>query len=353
MSQALELKINKLLLEFQDGSRAADTLINQWDRNLLNQEDIIPLQRFLIHSGLYPSLLERFSIALEKEKDFQWEHYLKILDIFSSHLDDKTKEAISEGINEQSPNLQMTYQKDSFLNSILKPEVPPLEALKKKLSDIDEEKKQETLDRIQFLKSQRLFDEEKKTLEFYSHLCPSDNITSQNLWEDYLERWANHILTHRTDSQKQQKVSDIVSKKWRQEMEEHAQPLFEQVSELAKKENKRAFDLALLFYFMDLPQKALEVLEEAPQSSSKDWLKAELLFESRLFVDLLEWLRKLELEYKEDHDIAFASSFLRAKALWELGQKSSATQLLTQILNVRPNYRYAHSLLQEWQGDLR
>jgi tetratricopeptide (TPR) repeat protein len=92
----------------------------------------------------------------------------------------------------------------------------------------------------------------------------------------------------------------------------------------------------------------LEILAWAPAVPPNDWLRAELLVHARRFVEGLEHLKHLEVRYVDDPETSFAVSYLKAQCLQELGQKDAALEILKSIVRVRPNYRSAHALIQEW-----
>jgi hypothetical protein len=109
-----------------------------------------------------------------------------------------------------------------------------------------------------------------------------------------------------------------------------------------------AADLAMMFFFVDAPQAALSVIEVAPTGVGPDWLTAELMLKRRQYVDLLEHLHSLEIRYVKDTETAFGVAYLRAQALQALGQSGIAVEILRSIVEVRPDYRSANHLLNEW-----
>jgi thioredoxin-like negative regulator of GroEL len=109
-----------------------------------------------------------------------------------------------------------------------------------------------------------------------------------------------------------------------------------------------AFDLAVAFWFLDDYSRALQILVYAPPSQSAEWMRAELLFASRRYLEALEQLNTLEIKYIDDPENTFAVSYLRAQCLHGLGQNSTALEILQSIVRVRANYRSAHALMLEW-----
>ena len=109
-----------------------------------------------------------------------------------------------------------------------------------------------------------------------------------------------------------------------------------------------ALDLTLAFWFLEDYNRALEILAWAPATLAADWLRADLLFAARRFVEALEQINKLEVKYVVDPETTFSVSYLRAQCLYELGQKATALEIMRSIVRVRSQYRSAHSLILDW-----
>ncbi|HRO68156.1 MAG TPA: hypothetical protein PL182_11375, partial [Pseudobdellovibrionaceae bacterium] len=66
-------------------------------------------------------------------------------------------------------------------------------------------------------------------------------------------------------------------------------------------------------------------------------------------VELLHELARVELLQSEDSETFFATAYLRAQALWGLGQKHAAIEVMESLLASRPQYRSGLSLLSLWR----
>ena len=108
--------------------------------------------------------------------------------------------------------------------------------------------------------------------------------------------------------------------------------------------------LSLFFYFLEAYDQAFEILHLAPDTPEKNWLTLELLIQCRRFVECLAAVDQVELSYAEDPESTFGAAYVRARALRGLGQTSLALEILQGIVNVRPNYRSAQTLIHEWAG---
>lgn len=93
-----------------------------------------------------------------------------------------------------------------------------------------------------------------------------------------------------------------------------------------------ASDLAIAFLFMGDYERALEALAWAPAGASTDWLRCELMLESKRHIEALEALNRMEIKYIADPESTFAVSYLRAQALFGLGQHGSALEIMQSIV---------------------
>lgn len=354
MAASFELKIHQLFLEHNDFERVADQLIRQWNQSKFSEEEEKELLNFLFNTGLYPSILEKISFSLEKEKDFSWQNYLMLINEIDSSLDESVAEALVSGLQESNQKFSIYFTEDSVLNETFSELRVSSDDLRNGFEQHYETRKSELKDRLHFLRSQRLFEEEKKTLQLIEKLSPSEKMLSHSDWADYNERWANHVLAEKNVKKNvaTERKTQKVHRQWQKEMNTIVLPVVQSMQENLKESPELAEDFALGLRFMDFPQHSLDILEnkneKRAKACSQDWLVADLLFESRRFVDLLSWLKLLEEKYSDDTETAFASSFLKSQALWELGEQTLALDILRGILKIRPNYRFAHTLFQEW-----
>ena len=347
MSEAIELKIQRLLLESEDQERVADTLLKEWDHDKLSETEARAVGYFLVNTGLAPSLLERINRQLNSERTVFWEIYSLIAAQASKHLDIKSLKSIVDGATEQGVDLALLYdEKLAEKSDSIKQAWTKYKSL---LMENYEERQIELIDQIQFLSTQRLIEEEKKALSLLDSLNPSSNEYGK-LVEDFENRWARHILNLKQSVETTYRLTLKIRDDWHRQMGKTFAPLFESLEEASKKTPESTLDLALTAYFMDFTNEAMNLLETATPSESRDWLLAELFLENRRYIDLLEWTDQLGLKYADLPESTFAVSYLKAKAFWGLGQPALAIDLITSIIQVRPNYRSASTLLQEWQG---
>ena len=101
---------------------------------------------------------------------------------------------------------------------------------------------------------------------------------------------------------------------------------------------------------MELFEPALIFINDSPETSARDWLKAEILLEAHRYLDLLKHVEDLEKHHLNDSDSVYGATYLKALAYHGLGQTNLGLQLLEQIAHVHPNYRSTDALIIEWKN---
>jgi hypothetical protein len=225
-----------------------------------------------------------------------------------------------------------------------------------------EEKRAQLWDAVRFMRSSRLYEQEAKSLAKLRALFPDDpEFASQD--QSLQERWAREIIAQgrgarleftRDDAMRAQPLSA--------EQDAARREIARQAIEWARVHPQLAVDFALLLHFMEFRDDAIDALDagspraehqpdfQAERSPSRDWLRLELLLTARQFVRALDAANRLEIVYAHDPEAAFAVAYARAHALWGLGEKGMAVDLMRAIVRVRPGYRSAQSLLLDWSG---
>jgi tetratricopeptide (TPR) repeat protein len=206
--------------------------------------------------------------------------------------------------------------------------------------------KENLLEKFWFLRSQRMSEQAGRVLRRLLELYPEDEEIAK-LKAEFDEQWARDILASHASELHGARLERTTTSPSSGD-EEMLRMFLSEGEKLFLDKREAAPDLAMAFLFMEDFQRALEVLAWAPASGAIDWLRVELMLESRRFVEALEALNKLEVKYISDPESTFAVSYLRAQALHGLGQHASSLEILQSIVRVRPNYRSAHALILEW-----
>lgn len=201
-------------------------------------------------------------------------------------------------------------------------------------------------EKFQFLLNQRLVDQAGRVLRRMLELFPNDAEVKKTKLE-FDDQWARDVVaTHMAtlSERRLDRVPMVISPSDRTML----QCFLEEGEKIAVEHRDFASDLAVAFMVLEEYNMALEILAWAPATTANDWLKADLLINARRFVEAMEHLNHLELKFVDDPETSFAVSYLRAQCLRELAQNDAALEILQSIVRVRPNYRSAQALIQEW-----
>ncbi len=346
MSTLIDQEIFKLSTQGHTASSIAVALIEliESSPSKKNYDNISAIARYLLLSGQEVKLI---SYVLEnfEDKSFQipWPYFLEALTPLANSFSNSLTDAMAEGIIEQ--NAQLEASRSEGLKKIF-PELDIWDE-KRRTAYLGEYKNKKTqlFDQLAFLRAQRLYEQEKELLKIMQSFFPDDPMVKDQL-NEHKQRYALEILSRKKPKQKSlinealiqidsetQKVLDISSQMMR---------------EVASQDPSAAFDFAVAAFMVEAYEEAYELLQLSPENESIIWFKLEVLLKTRRFVELLSALSIAEKMFADDPETFFATAYLRAQALWGLGQKSSAKEVLEGLLAARPSYRAAGALYSIW-----
>ncbi len=347
-----EIKIRQLLLEGHSPSEAVAHLSDLMLREDLPEVELKALVNFFYNSGHYQAALKGLLNSLRELKIPYWPLLAELVAMAPKRVTKDLIKATLKGAQKQDRSAQLVMSRalDSYEPKLLQLRKEALQERQRRHLD----RIQDLKDRLQFFRSQQLMSEERKTLTLLRQIHPADS-ELQEAESDFEDRWAREVLSrgpftdpHLTEAESSRLQADVLS----EEEEALAKLLAEEVLSLTQNHPEQVYNFALFLWFIRLPKETLSVLDQAQEASaSVDWLKLECLLESHRYVDALEWIRQLQVNYAEDPETAFASSYARAKALWGLKQGAQAIEVLESIVRIRPHYRAAHSLLKSWSEE--
>jgi hypothetical protein len=350
LSIYVELEIQNLLKQIGNSEEAlgqvAEQLINDLEKDLekLTPENIDAVAKFLLQAGQYIPLIEFIGRHLERAAfPIPWAYLIEAL--FRAHptLDKKLQENLLEGIEETDAHDKASRSKvlDKF-----EPEMSTWRNDRKyRLHREYTNNKKILLDQLITLRTQQLYEQEKKLLARLNKLYPNDS-DIRNEISEHKQRYALEILARRGPASKLLKEEAYNPRDL--EIEKVMAVLHESILEAAKQDPAMAEDLAIAAIMFEMPETALLAIELAPPSPHLTWLRMEILLMSRHFVELLNEIARAELLFAHEAETFFATAYLRAQALWGLGQKHTAIEVMEGLIVSRPQYRAASALLSIW-----
>jgi tetratricopeptide (TPR) repeat protein len=337
----MEQEIHKLLQQ-SEVSLVADDLLKRWLRDELSPEDQIIVGNFLINAGFLPTLKDHYVRLLTQDKFVSWVPLFELFNRMNIVLSPEKLEQIIVGMTEQN-NLDELVQHKNFAHVYerLKPVYQKL--LDEKIKKFNARKKT-LIEKLQRAVNDHVDEEVQKISVELQQTFPEDE-EIQNLKDDLDIARIRKLL-----KKKERELSEKIEWSIPDDLTQETKKLFVAVEEAAKKNPEQAYDCAILLAQVDAFEEALKCLEYAPNSLPKDWLKMDLLIKSKNYLTALNESLEIEKKYLKNPDTLFATLLLRSQALYGLGEKEKAVQILEKIIEVQPKNQSARILLQRWRS---
>ncbi|MCB0362106.1 MAG: hypothetical protein KDD35_05275 [Bdellovibrionales bacterium] len=351
MDKKIEVEINQLLNRWSNSEKVAEILAERLlDDEKLSTSNEISIMNFLFLSGHFKELVSPMLRRLKNKGPVAWSVFVETLNRNKLKPSRKVLNALFEGAlkSQRLENLILAHAWDEYDSRFetLRDE------LRERLKEEFAHKKKVLFDKLSYLANHRMLKEEEKVLELLLRMFPTDRqIQAHQI--DFQDRWARNILA--TSSQNR-----LISQRTHQFQQNWTEPeiklmdlWFSELEKIARTNPPTAYLFAVFFIFAEAWEYALKILKMAPSSKNVDWLRLNLLLQCRHFVECLSELDKVELENSDDPESSFSAAYIRAKAFYGLGQRSTAMEILRHILEIKPDYRSAQTLLAEWaRGDI-
>lgn len=219
------------------------------------------------------------------------------------------------------------------------------ERLTQRKDEINKNKKK-LLDHFFTFRSQQLYEPEKKLLHRLELMFPSDPEIRALILE-HKKRYALDILQLRLRTKRE--PLEVLSQSLGEEDQEWVRAAKESHLKLGRDNPDLKKDLLVSALLLDLPNTAYELLEQIPATEDLTWLALEVLLAAGRYAELLDALGPVEVEKSSEAETFFATAYFRAQALYGLGQKQKAIEVMEGLIASRPDYRSADTLLNLWR----
>lgn len=337
----IELEIRNLLQKKSSEKQVLQQLLPRLFQTTTTEGERRAIFAFAWSSGHFNTLLEQVPELLRLNKNVSWPWLVELYARTTLAPDNETAEALLKGARAQNSVADLVSSEawDKF--------VPSIKKLRREVHQLREEQhrsqRQKLLDKLVFFRNERMVEEEKRLLILMRKLYPYDSQV-QALENEFSERWARHVINRHVNRE------DLAAHTMTPPPDDSSlAPAFREWLELTTRRPEQVYEFAVALLMMNLDVWALEVLGRGGKLDvASDWLKAELLLRSGRHIECLEQISQMEGRYGLDPETPFAATYMRAQALWGLGQKSQAVELMQTLAAVRPTYRSATSLLKDW-----
>ncbi len=311
------------------------------DESERTENNLNSLYIFLLRSGQAQLLID-FVIKHLREKKFTlpWGHLIEAVDELYEEVDPELLSSFQKGLKETKGYYQAcrSFKWDALIGEMQNWRAEKHQQAQQNLPLV----KKDLIERLQTLRTQRLFAAEKELLVRLNKMFPNDPEIKKEQ-EQAKERQAYDVLNRYAGLKN-------IDFSFQENSEKDQLEVFEKsLSEAAQAEPEMAVDFSIAALMLDDYEAAYQILQFAPESLSSVWLKTELQLKTRRYIELLDDLIRIEITFAADPETFFATALLRAQAFWGLGQKHTAIEILESLLATRPSYRSASILLETWR----
>ncbi len=343
MSINLELEIKSFLLKEDSTDQVIENIIQLVESNSegIDSEDAITLCRFLSQAKAYPAIIN-FVFKHWNNKHFiiPWPYFMKALE---SRLTIDLAEILWEAISETKGFTQAC--RSASLDQFYPPMVDKRKLRRQNLIQNIQKQREEIEEELSTLHDRQLFEREKAVLRRLLRMYPNDpellKKTSNLRERSALEVIAKHAPLRRTiiwDDEKNNPEIEKAAESW-----SHC------LLEAAARTPESVYELSIAAFMMGLFETSLKILNLETDQTKDLWFRLEVLLQSRRYLELLNQLAQVEMHFSMDPETFFATAYLRAQAMWGMGQKQIAVEVMESLLKARPGYRLGLSLISQWR----
>jgi hypothetical protein len=346
LSEALEVAIRDLLMSQKDSDLVAQSLLKRLAIESPSRSERQTFLNFLVHAGYGAEILKLYENWFKEKKHIPLYAFCYVLHRSGFKPGAEFIKNLFVAQSNVLPEDRLTH----FL---------PWEAFDPRLIDIknstynhlqneSSRRKQKHIDKLEYYRVNRMIEEEERLLNELVVMYPEDEQLKKDK-SQFRERWARAVIARKAFELFDEGFESTEPLFSADEIKT-AQAIVTAIQQIVKKKPQHAYNFAIGLFFLELFEPAREILAYAKSSVSVDWFTIELLLKCRRYVDALDALVTIEGRYAQDPETTFSVTYYRALALEGLGQTGVATELMRSLVNIRPGYRSAHSLLLQWGG---
>lgn len=351
MSQQIETDIFNFMSANSSASSCLENFLPFWRARGLSSSDVHIISHFLYNNGAYTELLN-FSIEnLQRDEPLSWYYLSKTLILLEPNLQAVLYETLRNYLTD-------SRKLDEFISSelfdVLFPEEKELKLhqIQQKIQ-IKERHRQTLLDQIRVFNQSRNYTIEKQTIQKFIKFFPNDRLGQELLQRFETEELQRFFQRYKNE---QQSAPSSHVEAFTEEEKSILHAYFEQIqltihsNRWSRTENASSY--IYFFLFLEDYVHALQLLPFMPNSVSRDWLQLDLLVLNRKFAEALSYIKELEAHFQNEPEFYTAKVYYLAQCFWGLGDRRKAIELMENLIQIKPDYRIASSLLKDWRMEL-
>lgn len=348
-AELISAQIHEALLHPSGPQMGVPILLKRFESEFISLSDLEALGLLAIRSGHYTEFVFLCAKKLDENAEVPWAHFVQALQLGMKSVPLSLKKALYDGA--QTQKLLEHLCRSHFLDDA-HPDLPQIRRERRsQWTDKHHFQKKELLAQVEMLRTQELDQEEEKVLRKLQKSFPKD-LAIQKLMEELHERKALLLLEEKVrapESAWEKTEKPVIT----EEDREMLQAVISSMTKHIKKHPDLVKDFAVAMLTWEYPEGALEILENHKKgkrrTKSETWLQMESLLQARRFLALLTLINQTEQSPNLEPDDTFGLLYLKARALWGLGSRFSAIEILENLVNHRPSYRSALTLLRLWK----
>lgn len=350
----LELEIHSLFQEGHSLDVICTEVITKYEKSdVISPFEAESLSHFLITAGRIDLLFKFYLKCLRRNSlgTFPWGYFSEAVKKMETELPDLVISLIEMGIEAQ-PNEESSFKSNSLVEALphLKNRILALR------NNYETEKLKLKSKLMTQLNHNRLYqqsEQEEQTLHQLIKIFPND-IEVKLLHQAHLEKKADEILSRvktprNLSSSNQRRVFAEDHPEALKFIAELKSVLFMLSDKLQTEAPEQIYNLAVLAMQFELYEVSLDLIDSAPRTMPGEWLKAEMLYESGRYLELLKHIENIENQMVQTAEATYGAIYLKAQGYFGLGQKEIAIRLLESLSENAPSYRSTQALLHEWK----
>jgi tetratricopeptide (TPR) repeat protein len=351
-TNSLELEIHNYFQEGTSTEFVSRELVAKYEKmEVLSPSEIEGISHFLITCGRFDLLKKLYEKCVARGKIglFPTGFLIEALIKQNKPITDRAM-SVCEDIIEKQP-FEATALQNSQVKSFSVQVAKELKEIQKNYTEERLRQKTRLIEQLNHFRTAQLQEQEELVLQQLTKFYPQD-LEIGLLKQAHLEKKADDILARVISKRVFVKPKTSIDKSTTTDeflKEMHAN-ILKIANDLVTQQPDQLYNLAILAFQFELFEACLNVLEKAPETPARDWLRAEALLEAGKYLELIHLVEYLEGKESHSTDTVFAVTYLKAIAYHGLGNKDLAIRLMEGILQVVPYYRSAEALLVEWQS---